>query len=392
MRLIRFIQNIAVLSVLFLTFSCGKEMSLEEHASGMVRFCFDTRNDGSGPDASTTYRILGYNPSTFALEKTGTYYLKNQNDSELTPYTLDNDGNMIDGESNDGMQFSGTNQKLLIVAVSPANDYNDDGSLSIFPENNGNTEIGTSKLHASELPELKQLGPYGTINLTQKLKECKALIGFKFYKKKTESVQDFEIEDLRLVNAGDGHNIKFFPARRQIELDQTQQTSAININLSSSETTESDAEGNTLCYLTADDNMARIVPAIYAPPNEVAEVLKITSSLNLVPNSNYLVMRCKLKQSSRETNIELPLTISDHEILPQRKYIYKIVVCSNIINLSVDVFGENTNDWEEVNPGETSIGGDNDDIKTIPIGTWEIVKTDNGNGWELNELGEQTIE
>jgi len=96
----------------------------------------------------------------------------------------------------------------------------------------------------------------------------------------------------------------------------------------------------------------------------------------------------------REMPVVLPLTAKakDCAILPQRNYIYRVVVKSNYISLSVDVFDApdgNPNDWENIRPGENegTIGGEAD---TIHLGTWEIVQ--NGDdGWELLEIDEQII-
>lgn len=390
MKKIRSRHTAIVLVAACLACSCSRELR-EEVAPEQVRFGIDTRASDIGLTAGTTFRVMAYNTTTFGLARTGTYLLESPPDegevAELKPCALDADGN-LDATDEVTDVFTGQNTTYSFVFVSPGVKNNDDGSFNI---DMAQLKTTGGRFIASELPENKQLGPYGRIVMTKKLKECRARIGFDFYKSKTGGVGDFRIEDLTISSAGEAtETVKFYPAKRQVQVNDL--TSTIAINLSAPTTDDQKEKGDSLHMTTALTDMAAIVPAIYAPRNKTAEILK-TAETNLL-ESEYLLMQCKLVQGMREMPVVLPLTVKakDCAILPQRNYIYRVVVKSNYISLSVDVYdalGGNPNDWENIRPGEDegTIGGEAD---TIHLGIWEIVQ--NGDdGWELLEIDEQII-
>jgi len=379
-----------VLAAACLACSCSRELR-EEVVPEQVRFGIDTRASDTKLTAGTTFRIMAYNPTTFAFARTGTYQLESLpgegEAAELKPCALEADGNLdATGEVTD--VFTGQNTTYSFVFVSPGVKNNDDGSFDI---NMAQLKTTGCRFVASELPESKRLGPYGLVKMSNKLKECRARIGFDFYKSNAAGVGDFEINDLCISSAGNGtETVKFYPAKRQVKVDDL--TAAISIDLTAPTTDDIKEKGDSLHLTTALTDMAAIVPAIYAPRSKTAEILK-TEETNLL-ESEYLLMQCKLVQGVREMPVVLPLTAKakDCAILPQRNYIYRVVVKSNYISLSVDVFDApdgNPNDWENIRPGENegTIGGEAD---TIHLGTWEIVQ--NGDdGWELLEIDEQII-
>lgn len=384
-----------VLAAACLACSCSEELR-KEVAPEQVRFGIDTRASDTKLTAGTTFRVMAYNPTTFAFARTGTYLLESLPGegevAELKPCALNADGSLDEtGEVTD--VFTGQNTTYSFVFVSPGVKNNDDGSFDIDMEQLKTTGC---RFVASELPENKQLGPYGRIVMKNKLKECRARIGFDFYKSNAAGVGDFQIEDLRISSAGNcTETVQFYPAKRQVKVDDL--TSTITIELTPSTEKPEDENGNSLHFTTEEANMAVIVPAIYAPRSKAAEILQ-TAETNLL-KSEYLLMQCKLIQGEkgheREMPVVLPLTVKakDCAILPQRNYIYRVVVKSNYISLSVDVYDApdgNPNDWENIRPGEDegTIGGDAD---TIYLGTWEIVQDTDGNGWELQEVDEQVI-
>ena len=379
-----------VLAAACLACSCSRELR-EEVAPEQVRFGIDTRASDTKLTAGTTYRVMAYNTTTFAFARTGTYLLESLPGdgevAELKPHALDTDGGLdATGEVTD--VFTGQNTTYSFVFISPGVANNPDGSFDI--------DMGKlkddSRFVASELPESKRLGPYGLVKMSNKLKECRARIGFDFYKSNAAGVGDFEIKDLCISSAGNGtETVKFYPAKRQVQVGSL--TSVIPIELTPSTEKPKDENGNSLHFTTEEANMAAIVPAIYAPRSKTAEILK-TEETNLL-ESEYLLMQCKLIQGVREMPVVLPLTVKakDCAILPQRNYVYRVVVKSNYISLSVDVYDApdgNPNDWENIRPGEDegTIGGEDD---TIYLGAWEIVQDTDGNGWELQEVDEQII-
>lgn len=383
----KYISNIiTAVSVSILLFSCSseriKEVVPEEVRS---RFSVDTRNSDYPVSVGTTYRIMAYNgdknPNEFKYSKTGTYWLKELpvegGIAELTPCKLNDNGEYISDSSTDGLD--GLNSRYYLVFVSPGIKNNDDGSFSICAK--------TDRFVASELPEVKRLGTYGHIIMSYKMKEYRALLGFNFYKLNNEAVNEFTISELMIIGAGDtDEKVKLFPASRQVVASAE---GAIGITLTPvTGSNETDSKGNPQYYRTDDKDMASIVPAIYTPKNNIAKILNTTGVDNLA-DSDYLMMRCKLQQSGRDgVAVELPLTLQNPEIKPQNKYIYNIIVSSNYINLSVDIYPDTGNDWENGGSEGSTIGPSN----TIPLGTWEIVSTSDGNGWELKRLPEQTIE
>lgn len=397
MTMKRLLRHTLLMAAACLACACSWEEA-ETPAQGPVSFGIDTRAMGDDVEAGTTYRIMAYDPQTLILEKTDTYWLKSLpaegGFAELTPCVLDDEGNYTEDKQEDN--FSGTTKKLSLVFVSPGVKNNDDGSFDI--------DLGIlnsenkCRFVASEYPESKQLGPYGRITMTHPMKECRSRIGFEFYKSKDGGVADFDIDDLRIAGAGgDKEVVRFFPGKRQVRVngagDGTENSLGIALVSDDSKT---DANGNSLRFATPEDGMASIVSAIYAPPAVTAEVLEKASGTKVqqenLEKGTYLLMRCELTQDGRDpVNVELPLTTDKWtEILPQRNYVYRVVVSSNYITLSVDIFGDDTNDWEEGIPGggDDTVGGPADRIR---IGTWEIVQDPYGNGWVLEELGEQVI-
>lgn len=372
--------------------SCSTLTGEQEPPRESVRFGINTRATEEGVTAGTTYRIMAYKPETLEFKKSGTYILESLPEGEdavgeLTPCVLDSEGERMEGDGVDC--FSGSNESYLLVFVSPGIKNNPDGSFDI---DMAKLKSEGCRFVASELPEVRKLGPYGSITMKSKMKKHCARVGFDFYKSKEGSVSEFEIRDLRITSAGDDEEtVRFHPARRQVEVRDL--NAGIPVNLTPSAGGEADADGNPLRLTTAVDDRAAIVAAVYAPPAESAKFLD-TSEANLLKESEYLLMQCTLVQGTRETAVVLPLTASNHEILSQRNYIYRVLVKSNYIALSVDVFdpaGGTPNGWDEVNPGGTddgTVGGSGD---TIYLGNWEIVQTPGGEGWELRQLDEQVI-
>lgn len=379
-----------VLAAACLACSCSRELR-EEVEPTPVRFGIDTRAADTKLTAGTTFRVMAYNTTTFAFARTGTYQLESLpgegETAELKPCALSDDGNLdATGEVTD--VFTGQNTTYSFVFVSPGVKNNDDGSFDI---DMAQLKTTGCRFVASELPESKRLGPYGLVKMSNKMKECRARVGFDFYKSNAAGVGDFQIEDLRISSAGNGtETVRFHPAKRQVQVGNL--TSVIPINLTDPTVDDKKEKGDSLHLTTALTDMAAIVPAIYAPRSKTAEILQ-TEETNLL-ESEYLLMQCKLVQGVREMPVVLPLTVKtkDCAILPQHNYVYRVVVKSNYISLSVDVYDAldgNPNDWENIRPGEDegTIGGDAD---TIYLGTWEIVQ--NGDdGWELLEIDEQII-
>ncbi len=368
------IISIACVSLMTLSCSHGDAPSPSRETT---RFGIDTRAEADAVTPGTTYRIMAYSTGNFQFVKTGTYWLKElppEGDvAELTPCLLNDEGDHI-GDTDKG-ELDGLASTYNMVFVSPGVRNNDDGSFSICLE--------TDRFVASEIPEAKNLGAYGRVTMNHPMKEYRALIGLNFYKLASDAVDRFEITDLRIGGAGNAdEKVKLFPASRQVVASSD---GVIPVTLTDESAGNiADSKGNPLLFSTKEADMAAVVPAVYAPRSVVAEIIK-TASPNSLPESDYLVLKCTLRQGGRQgIPVELPLTAEMPQIMPQNKYMYHIVVSSNYISLSVTVYDDSLNNWEA--------GGSDDCIIGAPdtvLGTWKIVGT--GDDWELQPLPEQII-
>lgn len=385
MTIKQLLRHTILVSAACLSCSCVREAA-EEPERCPASFCIDTRALAADVTTGTTYRIMAYNPSNLAFVKAGTYMLASLpaegGVAELTPCALDDDGNVVEG--GEPAMFDGTVGTYSLVFVSPGIKGNDDGSFDIDL-----TELGSAEgcgFVMSELPESKFIGHYGRIVMAHPMKQCRARIGIDFYK--ARGVADFEVTDLRITGAGTtGAPVRFFPAKRQVRVNPD---NGIAVKLTKETAGQVDGKGNALRFTTAESDRQVIVPAIYAPREVVKELLKISSS-SVLEEGSYIVMHCSLTQQGRDpVTVTLPLTMEWPEVSPQKNYIYRVVVSDNYINLAVDVYGDESNDWEERNPveGGGTIGGPG---QTIELGSWEIVSSADGNGWELKNLEGQTI-
>ncbi len=368
-----------------LLFSCSKGVSDSAEAENApVRFGLDTRV-GEPVEQGTTYRIMVYNAventSQFLFARTGTYYLKEEASAEgiaeLTACRLDDSGAYLADDAEAGL--NGVSGTYYVLFVSPGVRNNSDGSFDVNPR--------TGKFVASELPERKDIGSYGRVSMSKPMKEYRAMIGIDFYKASNPSVDGFEISDLALVGAGAADEaVRLFPGSRQVEAGRE---GALAVGLTDRRADgATDGSGNPLFYETQESGRVAVVPAIYAPKNEVAETLKTTVTGNL-RESDYLYMTCTMKQGSRDNiAIRMPLTAREEmrELLPQHIYLFRVVVSSNYIRLEVDVFDKSGNDWEDGGSDGGTIGTPD---YTVALGTWRIVGE--GDDWELIPIEDQII-
>lgn len=356
--------------------SCTKEESAAGNADGApIRIGIDTR--AGEVTEGTTYRIMTYytdeNSNRFKFVKTGTYYLKNATDEELTACRLKDDGSDPTDDSDAGL--NGADGNFLLVFVSPGVINNDDGSFSFVP---------TRDAFRASTPESKTIGGYGLITMSNKLLDRRARIGINFYKSNSESVEEFTISDLRLSGAGaDGETVRLFPATRQAEVSKD---ATIAITLTREDGTVTNEEGNPLYYSTAESDRIHVASAIYAPKDEAAEILG-TRYTDHIRESGYLYMTCSLSQGERrDIPIRMSLTSRIPELLPQHIYQFNITVSSNYISAEVYVYDQTGNEWQEGGNGGGTIETPEYSVR---LGTWRIVGK--GDDWETVEIPDQTI-
>ncbi|MDO4164763.1 MAG: hypothetical protein Q4D56_10335, partial [Bacteroides sp.] len=368
-----YMRNFGILLWVILSASCSHEATEAIDTAGTTeRFSVDSR-----ATANTTYRIMAYSTGSsnaqYKLATTGTYYLKNATDTELTACSLDDEGGTpIDDPT---MGLNGTYGTYYLVFVSPGVKNNDDGSFNVVPTRNS--------FYATD-PESETLGEYEVHTMSGSLLDRRAKVGFNFYKLNSESVQAFEINDLEIIGSGaDGETVKLYPGTKQVIASED--GLGLTLTEATDKTTTNDA-GNYLYYSTPEENQVYVAAAIYGIRDEVATALGATYTNN-IQESDYLYMSCTMTQGERENiSIRMALTSTYPELLPQHTYIFNITVSSNYIDATIDVYDESSNEWQNGGSNDTSIAIPKE---TIDIGTWEIVGT--GNDWKAIEIDRQVI-
>lgn len=337
---------------------------------------------------SRTFRIVTYTTNYHSKDQTGTFVFQDEKNKLgqliLTPYPL-----LDNGMRNDESSISETesiirkNNAYNVIVVSPGIKCNDDGSFNL---NLRDLQNDDKKIYFPENVEYLNFSSYGSIKITQTLLDYRSKIGFKFYK--SGEAEDFSISNLQILGAGSlDENVKLHPQLHQVV---TNPESYIEIKLTDvRNNNESDSEGNSLFYATNESDLTSIVPGIYAPKDTISKILN-TNKVYLF-DTDYITMKCELKQGKRdEVPIHLNLTLAQPTFKPQNKYIYNIVIRSNYIIMTVDVYDNETfvtNGWEF----GANEGCEISDPDRINLGFWKIVQSWD-KGWELVELDEQTIE
>lgn len=388
MRTKKTLRTVCSLAVILALASCSKEQEgggtdVPESRTA-IRFSTEALAEGAA-GAGTTYRIITYsgdaNTVKYQLRYTGTYYLKNANDKELTDCKVDDNGTYIEDDETAGM--NGASGNLLLVAVSPGVKHETNGSFRFIP---------TTSAFKSTFPKNKSLGGYGRVKVDA-LKDCRATVAFKFYKNRNAQFNDLQITDLQLSGAGAyGEAVTLYPASRQVAVSDE----SIDFELKDVRNGgEQDSDGNPLYYTATratnavqEQERVYVAAAIYAPLTETAAYMKETFTNHMYKGGDYLYLTCKLTQDSRkDIPIRLPLMVDTPELEAQHHYTFKILISSDYITAFVEVFDKaNDHDWEH--------GGDEEGEITTPtytvtLGEWQIVGS--GDDWELVEIDNPSI-
>ncbi|MDR2131537.1 MAG: hypothetical protein LBP56_10320 [Odoribacteraceae bacterium] len=381
-----------------LLLACAKEKETPRDEATPARLSIDTR-----VEAGTTFRILTYTANAaatsteqFKFRGTGTYYVKTFGDAELTPCLVDDDGTSPVEDIAGGL--NGANGSFFIVFVSPAvrndetalntyetNPANLKGSFLVFPREAG----GANGAFWATRPEVKPLGGYGINKMTNKLLDHRAKVSVKFYrydngKSGTEAVQSFEIDNLKLVGAGDESTgaVTLYPGTRQAI--PAFPTEGIGMGLTEEEDPKPwvDEKKAWLFYSTTAPTL--VTSAIYAPKATVAGVLGNTRSA-YVQESDFLYLTCLITQGSQsQMAIRIPLTASpllpNHELLPQCEYVFNIIVKSNYISATVDVYDHTHSGAWQTHLPDNGTGTIDTPSYTITLGDWSNASGD----WQVN--------
>ncbi len=217
------------------------------------------------------------------------------------------------------------------------------------------------------------------------LKDCRATVGFKFYKNQSAQFNTLTITNLRLAGAGAyGEKVTLYPASRQVAVSD----GAIGFELNDVyNNRDTDDAGNPLYYTATqatdaaqEQEQVYVAAAIYAPLEETAAYMNETYTNQMYKDGDYLYMTCLLTQDERkDIPIRLPLTADMPELEAQHHYTFKILISSDYITAFVEVVDKTNNHaWEH---GGDKEGVIDDPNYTVTLGTWKIVGSDNG--WEL---------
>lgn len=388
LRRIYIIFIAAISMAIFCFISCSDDHPTREN-NELVSFQLNSRADDDSDDlTSRTFRIVTYNPTKYTLDQTGTFIFQNDENNLgeiiLTPYPLSDNGDRDDSSTlSESESIIRKDGEYYLVVVSPGIKCNDDGSFSI---NLKDLQKDDNKLFLSENIESSDFRYYGSVKLKQKLLDYRSKIGFKFCK--SDDADDFYVTDLQIIGAGSmDEAVVLHPQRLQVVTDPE---SVIDMTLTDiRDNNKTDDEGNKIFYDTGENDLLSIVPGIYAPKDSVYKITGIKTEY--LKDTDYITMKCELQQGDRDpAHIHLNLSQSHPTFKPQNKYIYNIVIRSNYIIMTVDVYDDEkfiTNGWEF--GGDDSCEISNPD--RITLGFWKIVQTED-KGWELIELDEQTIE
>lgn len=387
------VMSMAMCCLISCTDECSTDVN-EKHPglddNDHMSFYLDSRSEDDIELTNCTFRIVTYNVNYYTKDQTGTFVFQNEENKlgqvVLTPYPLLDNGDIDDDDKSTlSDSIIRKDDAYNVVVVSPGIKCNIDGSFNLQLKD---LQDGNQKIYLPENAEKIDFRFYGSIMISQKLLDYRSKIGFRFFK--SDDADDFSVSDLQIIGAGslaDTDTVKLHPQRHQVI---TNHESSISLKLTDVRDSQvTDADGNKKYYDTDERNLISIVPGVYAPKDSVYKITGIKTEY--LKDTDYITMKCELKQGERDpAHINLNFSQNQPTFKPQNKYIYNIVIRSNYIIMTVDVYDDQkfvTNGWEF--GGNDSCEISNPD--RITLGFWKIVQTDD-KGWELVELDEQTIE
>jgi len=319
-------------------------------------FVLDTK--AVQPSAGATFRVLMFDKDARGYLGSGSYYMKDGVE-ELVACRLDTDGSNPQEDPAMGINEV-SEEQVNLVLVSPGVAGYEDGSFDYYPDSDRDFYVTA--------PELKTIGGYGKVRLSKPLYEPRAKLCFEFYKK--PEVDDFSVQESSLkvigVNGKDA-SVRIYPALRQVK--HTPVDRAVSLTYDSAHTVTSGVKNYERFYYTAAQDTLSIAAGIYAPKQDALEYLGVIKADNVL-DGNYLYMSCTINQSGRNIDIQMPLNDRIIELLPQNKYVYKVLIESDYLTLVLDVYnGAESGGWESGGENSESVGALSE---TIEIGSWRI--------------------
>lgn len=378
----------AYLPLFALLLSCNTERvcgELEPEYGGQQLFRLSTRSGGSDNQllAGTTLRFFAYNPSQQynnhllylndgASAKSCAYYVADAASPYVTACTIAMDGTPT-AATNVNAGLNGAVGDVRMAITTPATvEYDNQGYLSYNPD----ADEGTPGYYRITPLMPLTLGGYGVITIDEPLREPRARIGVEFYKLNDEEIAPFTIQG----SQGEEHTISIIGSGAVNEVVKYLPTD--------STVHATDDARNCIMQLTEEGaaetlqvpGEQREIKYYYTP---LANYVYVAAGMY---DENILKGSFQLIQGVGHTNVTASLSQKLLEIKPQHTYTFKLVVTKTYINFSVDVYDDNSNDWQ--------LPGDGIPIQiianpeTIELG---VIRPESGNQWNTVPLEQVTI-
>ena len=320
------------------------------------------------PDG-TTIRMMLYQPGTRNYYRSGMYrYLTSKN--YLEAVSIDESGNVITDPLKGINGIVGT---YGMIAISPGvemltfNEGTERPSAAIITcpnhqDRNGNDDGAVW----ATLWEQQVLGEYDIIRMDSSQEEIRSKVRFEI-RKDPNLEEDITNIQLKLKGAGTGttdEKLYYYPQLRQCAVP-----SGVEDVMQFPVSGATDTDGSTFYK----SETKYILSGIYAPKEVAAKILGTTFENPNLLDKTYLTLFMDFQQGNRAVSAEMMLNADADAVLAelksQREYVYKILVASTYINITLDIYGQ-THNWNNpTNNGTIDIGGAD---KTFNIGTFTI--------------------
>lgn len=358
--------------LLFCLVSCSNDnmiVSEQVHIlSTISRATVNSETTAPLPDG-TTIRMMLYQPGTRNYYRSGMYrYSTGKN--YLEAVSIDESGNVIADPLKGINGIVGT---YGMIAISPGsemvtfNEGTERTSAAIITcpnhkDSNGNDDGAVW----ATLWEQHILGEYDIIRMNSSQEEIRSKVRFEI-RKDPNLEGDIKNIQLKLKGAGTGttdEQLYYYPQLRQCAVP-----SGVEDVMPFSVSEEPDTDGSTFYK----SKTKYILSGIYAPKEVAAKILGTTFENPNLLDKTYLTLFMDFQQGNRAVSAEMMLNADADAVLaelkPQREYVYKILVASTYINITLDIYNS-TNNWNDpTNNGTIDIGGAD---KTFNIGTFTI--------------------
>ena len=358
--------------LLFCLVSCSNDnmiVSEQVHIlSNISRATVNSETTAPLPDG-TTIRMMLYQPGTRNYYRSGLYRYSTGN-NYLESVTIDGSGNVITDPLKGINGIVGT---YGMIAISPGvemltfNEGTERPSAAIITcpnhqDSNGNDDGAVW----ANLWEQQTLGEYNIIRINSPQGEIRSKVRFEI-RKDPNLEGDISNIQLKLKGAGTGktdEQLYYYPQLRQCAVP-----SGVEDVMPLSVSGATDTDGSTFYK----SETKYILSGIYAPKEITAKILGATLDNQNILDKQYLTLSMDFQQGNRAVSAEMMLNADADAVLaelkPQREYVYKILVASTYINITLDIYGQ-THNWNNpTNNGTIDIGGAD---KTFNIGTFTI--------------------